>query len=792
MKPRLFYRSTIQFIAAILIATLALASLPAPIAKAASDTYATAGTFTWTAPAGVTSVTVEVWGGGGRGGSIPGGDGEKEGGGGGGGGYSIKTGIAVTPGVDYDVVVGAGSNSSSAGGDSFFINDTTVLAKGGSSTDYNNGAAGGAADSGVGDYTYSGGNGADGSDYFNMGGGGGSSAGTAGNGTNATDKSGAIAPTGGGNGGKGWWTCTSGNGSPGTAPGGGGGGAVRVRGSSSYFGGEGAPGKVVITYVTSTTVGDGTAPASKLVKGSDINKAVSTFTLTMSTGTDTVTGLVVTGSGTGLANVAADGVKLWLDGGSIPNEWDAGDTAVGSGVSFSGSTATFTGLSLPVTTATTHYLITYDIIASPTDGQTMLAAVTAVTATNIFVNNDSTDATLTVDSVAPTVTINQAATQADPTSFSPIHFTVVFSEVVIDFATGDVTLMGTAGATMAVVTGSGMTYDVAVSGMTQDGTVIARIPHGMAHDAAGNANVASTSTDYTVTYTTSLGIMITRADPNPTNASLVNFTVTFSKPAINVDISDFALTTTGLSSVAIDNFDGWGTTFTVGVSTGTGSGTLRLDVPTTANITGLDGHPPAGLPYSSGEVYNVVHQASFTDVSPTYWAWYWIEKLYANDITGGCLLTPFKYCPENPVTRAEMAVFLEKGMRGSAYIPPAGTGTVFADVPLSYWAADWIEQLFADGITAGCGSGIYCPEAPVTRAQMAIFLLRAEHGLAFTPPAATGVFADVPTTYWDASWIEQLATEGITTGCGGGNYCPEAPVTRAQMAVFLVKTFNLP
>jgi hypothetical protein len=80
----------------------------------------------------------------------------------------------------------------------------------------------------------------------------------------------------------------------------------------------------------------------------------------------------------------------------------------------------------------------------------------------------------------------------------------------------------------------------------------------------------------------------------------------------------------------------------------------------------------------------------------------------------------------------------------------------------------------------------------VSRAEMAIFLLRAEHGSGYTPPAATGVFTDVPTSYWAAAWIEQLAAEGITGGCGGSNYCPDQPVTRAQMSIFLVRTFNLP
>jgi hypothetical protein len=75
---------------------------------------------------------------------------------------------------------------------------------------------------------------------------------------------------------------------------------------------------------------------------------------------------------------------------------------------------------------------------------------------------------------------------------------------------------------------------------------------------------------------------------------------------------------------------------------------------------------------------------------------------------------------------------------------------------------------------------------------MAVFLLKGKHASSYIPPAATGVFQDVPTDYWAARWIEQLAAEGITSGCGNGNYCPTTPVTRDQMAVFLVKNFNLP
>jgi len=74
---------------------------------------------------------------------------------------------------------------------------------------------------------------------------------------------------------------------------------------------------------------------------------------------------------------------------------------------------------------------------------------------------------------------------------------------------------------------------------------------------------------------------------------------------------------------------------------------------------------------------------------------------------------------------------------------------------------------------------------------MAVFLLRAKFGASYTPPQATGVYIDVPFGSFAVAWIEQLAAEGISGGCGNGNYCPNDPVTRAQMAVFLARAFGL-
>jgi hypothetical protein len=183
----------------------------------------------------------------------------------------------------------------------------------------------------------------------------------------------------------------------------------------------------------------------------------------------------------------------------------------------------------------------------------------------------------------------------------------------------------------------------------------------------------------------------------------------------------------------------------------------------------------------------------FSDVSPSHWAYPQIKTLAVNRITTGC--GPNIYCPDDPVNRAQMAVFLERGMRGSDFnigdFSLGILGNIFLDVSRNYWAVAWIELLYMDGITTGCGNNNYCPEDAVTREQMAVFLLRAKYGQDYQPPTPIGMFNDVDLNHWAAPWIEQLANEGITTGCGPNIYCPKDAVTRAQMAVFLVRTFGL-
>jgi CSLREA domain-containing protein len=289
---------------------------------------------------------------------------------------------------------------------------------------------------------------------------------------------------------------------------------------------------------------------------------------------------------------------------------------------FATGDVTLSGTAGATTATVTGSGTTYNVaVTGMTTNGTVIATINAGVATDAAGNpntaSTSTDNTVTYDATRPSVTINQASGQADPANASgPINFTVVFSESVSNFATGDVNLSGSAGATTGTVTGSGTTYNVAVSGMTADGTVIATVSSGAATDAAGNTNTASTSTDNTVTFDGTAPVVssISRAvgAQNPTDAATVDFVVVFSEAVSGVDVNDFALTTDGtISGATIDNVaSNSASNYTVTVSTGTGSGTIRLDVSDNDSITDTAGNPLGGPgtgngDFTNGETYTI-------------------------------------------------------------------------------------------------------------------------------------------------------------------------------------------
>ena len=200
--------------------------------------------------------------------------------------------------------------------------------------------------------------------------------------------------------------------------------------------------------------------------------------------------------------------------------------------------------------------------------------------------------------------------------------------------------------------------------------------------------------------------------------------------------------------------------------------------------------PPPGGGESEARVFNV--NETFLDVPTTHFAAAYIQAVYDAGVSRRLRFSPL--LSRSGGDAGADGGLPSQGGPGVRLRAPPCTGAVFGDVPCQGGAFDpWIEDLALRGLTGGCGGGNYCPGAAVTRAQMAAFLLKTSQGQAYLPPPCTGaVFNDVPCQggAFDA-WIEDLFARGVTGGCGGGNYCPVNAVTRAQMAVFLTKMFNL-
>jgi hypothetical protein len=229
-------------------------------------------------------------------------------------------------------------------------------------------------------------------------------------------------------------------------------------------------------------------------------------------------------------------------------------------------------------------------------------------------NTTSNTLTIVYDTTAPSVTINQASGQPDPTSASPVNFTVVFDEPVNGLDGVDVTLGGTAGATTAVVTEiapmDGTTYNLAISGMTASGTVTASILAGGAMDAATNTNTASTSTDDTITFNLTgppVASGIVRAGASPTNAASVQFAVAFSKDVSGVDANDFGLANSGVTGASIAGVAGSAATYTVTVNTGSGSGTIGLNLIDDDTIVDASSIPLGGKGAGNGNLTGQVY-----------------------------------------------------------------------------------------------------------------------------------------------------------------------------------------
>ena len=166
-----------------------------------------------------------------------------------------------------------------------------------------------------------------------------------------------------------------------------------------------------------------------------------------------------------------------------------------------------------------------------------------------------------------------------------------------------------------------------------------------------------------------------------------------------------------------------------------------------------------------------------------------IEAIAAAGITLGCN-PPFndRFCPDDPVTRGQMAAFIVRALE----LVDDGGGNRFIDDDGSIFEND-IDKLAAAGITLGCNppdNTMYCPDQHITRAQMAAMLVR---GYGYTDPGAGDWFVDDNASIFEGD-IDRLYVAGVTKGCNppvNDEYCPSDLVTRGQMAAFLQRAEGL-
>jgi uncharacterized repeat protein (TIGR01451 family) len=188
---------------------------------------------------------------------------------------------------------------------------------------------------------------------------------------------------------------------------------------------------------------------------------------------------------------------------------------------------------------------------------------------------------------------------------------------------------------------------------------------------------------------------------------------------------------------------------------------------------------------SAADATNI--QPPFADVSSTDSFLPAIDLLWESSITSGCQASPPGYCPGDNITLAQMAVFVVRSVMGNDNFTYT-TMPYFTDVPATQPYFKWIQKIQDLGIALSCAANQYCPDTPVSRGAMAVLIVRGRYGVSTASNyPATPYFTDVGTNYPYFPWIQKMKQLGITSGCSPTTYCPDDPVTRGQMAVFIMR-----
>jgi trimeric autotransporter adhesin len=330
-------------------------------------------------------------------------------------------------------------------------------------------------------------------------------------------------------------------------------------------------------------------------------------------------------------------------------------------------------------------------------------------------NGNFTGQVYTIDKTAPTVT-TITRVNTDPTAAASVDFLVTFSESVtgVDSADFVLTTTGVSGTSITGVTGSGP-YTVSVNTGSGSGTIrldVAGSP--TVSDAAGNALAGgfNSGETYTISRNAPSVVSIVRTDPSPTNLASVHYTVTFSQSVTGVDSSDFALTTTGVTGASVSGVTGSGTTYTVTVNSGSGDGTIRLDVTDDDTIVSGTSVPLGGAGagngnFTTGDVYAIdktaptVSSVVRVTSSPTNAASVQFTVTFSESVTGTSN-SDFSPTAGGGVTGASVTGVTGSGATRTVTVNTgSGDGTLRLDVVTGGTIIDAAGNLLSTGFTSG-------------------------------------------------------------------------------------------
>jgi hypothetical protein len=292
-----------------------------------------------------------------------------------------------------------------------------------------------------------------------------------------------------------------------------------------------------------------------------------------------------------------------------------------------------------------------------------------------------------------------------------------------------------------------------------------------ATDRVGNVSAGNSCAMLTIQDLTPPGVASFVPQATTTGAVSMTYSLVMSEPISGLTGGDFVI---GGSSTGwtIGSVSGSGALYSLTVgSVNPSIGTLELQL-LAGSVVDAAGNPGPVTPANAASIsilpfIDIVGSTFQSDIV-------WISQA---GITSGC--GPRLYCPLTAVTRAQMASFLARALHLTGPAPDA-----FVDDEASVHEPD-INLMAREGITTGCGGGMFCPDGFVSRQEMASFLARALH---LSGPAADA-FGDDEFSPHETN-INLVAREGIATGCGPSLYCPIQNVTRGQMAAFLHRAFD--